>query len=341
MDRISKSRIKNENIHMENLGASDLNNVKANQKSEGNVALNNIKIDMNNLNLETKDLPEVFGSSDINNYQKIETTTTTNQIGNVDTNGLPPTFFIKEDTNINVGSNLDQMNSENKGISIGNYQLSFNDNNAFKDENFITASLTKEKPKDFKQLKLEDNYQQSMQQVSGPINVDLNQFGIQHNSYGNEDYNKYFQQTSQTTSQPINLNKYFQNTNYQQQLDLNNIGMNVNSTSDTNSGLDLKALGLNVGQTTSTNTALSHTQNGAIDNYNSLGGINLNNLGYDNSQQISTTNNVVKLGIQNPTISSSYLIPTSIASTTSSFNNYASPTQSYSYNYSYNMPSVG
>ena len=78
-------------------------------------------------------------------YHKIETITNTKyQIGNVDINGLPPTFFIKEDTNINIGNNINQFNTENKGISIGNYQLPSNDNNAFKDENFITASVTKE-----------------------------------------------------------------------------------------------------------------------------------------------------------------------------------------------------
>ena len=119
--------------------------------------------------------------------------------------------------------------------------------------------------------------------------------------------------------------------------------MNINSAFDTNTRLELQSLGLNVGQTTSTNSAFSHTKIGAIDNYYSLGGIDLNNLGYDNSQQITTTNNIVNLGIQNPSISnsSSYPISTSIASNTSTYSNYASPTQSYSYYNSYNMPSVG
>ena len=65
--------------------------------------------------------------------------------------------------------------------------------------------------------------------------------------------NKYFQQTSQTTSQPTILNQYFKNTNYQQQLNLNNIGKNVNSISDTNNRLDLKAFSLIAGQITPTN----------------------------------------------------------------------------------------
>ena len=346
MDRVSKKKRNNENNHVEKLGDSNLNNV--NNKIEGNVDLNNIKIDMNNLNLENKDLPEVFGSSDINKFQKSETTITTNKIGNIDTNGLPPTFFIKEDTNINTGNNLNKFNIENKGISIGNYQLPSND--TFKDENIITASVTKVDPKNYKQIKLEQNsylnpinYQQSAQQVSGPININLNQFGIQHNSSpisinGNKDYNKYFQQSSQTNPQSINLNQYFQNTNYQQQLDLNNIGINVNSTSGANNGLDLQALGLNVGQGISTNS--NFTQ---VDNMNSLGGIDLNAIGYHNSQQISQTNNKVNFAFPNPTItvSSNYAIPNSLVSNSSSYNNYAGPTQSYSYNYSYNMPSVG
>ena len=76
---------------------------------------------------------------------------------------------------------------------------------------------------------------------------------------------------------------------------------------------------------------------------NSLGGIDLNNLGYDNSQQFTIANNIVNLGVPNHSISvsSSYPIPSSVVSNISSYSNYASPTQSYSYNYSYNMPSVG
>ena len=285
MDRVSKNKKNNENIHMKYPSDSDINNVT--QKIERNVDLNNIKIDMNNLNIENKDLPEVFGSSDINNFKKFENMTTTNEIGNINTHGLSPNIFIKEDRNINVGNNLNQINTESKGISIGNNQLSSNVNNVIKDENIITATVTKEDPKD------------------------------------------------------INLNRYFKNTNYQQQLNLNNIGKNVNSISNANTGLNLQSLGLNTGQITSTNP--TSTQIGAMGNMNPLGGIDLNNLGYNKSQQFTTANNLVNLGVPNPSISisSSYPIPTSVVNNTSSYNNFPSPTQSYSYNYSYNMPSVG
>ena len=316
-DSVKKNKnnqINNVNIDMQSqpqdVGSSNINNYNQENNitsTTDNIDMNNINIDMNNFNIEMKDLPETFGSSNINNFNQVETTTMTNEIGNTDMNGLPSSFFIKEETNENI----------NNGISIGYSQpISTNPINENIDYNKY--------------------FQQSTQQTSEPINIDLNQFGMQQNVVNeNEDLSKYFQQSSsQANPELVNLNQYFQRTN-SEPLDLNNFGTNINSTS-ANAGLDLQSLGINEGEQ-NTVTTTNIAQYGNTENMASLGGIDLKNIGFDNTQQVST--NINNLGMANSSysMSTNYQIQNSVQSNAISYSNYASPVQSYSYNYSYKM----
>ena len=198
--------------------------------------------------------------------------------------------------------------------------------------------------------------------TSGPI--DLKQFGIEQNPSaspitGNEDYSKYFQTTKTTT------------TKTNGPVDLKQFGIDMNSVSGTG-GLDLKSLGLEGGKTTTT-TTITKTENVGGDP--ALGGIDLKSFGLDNNTQQKTTttttkitttgnasnlptsseqafttnytipnastNNEISFGKTQNAASSSNSYGTQKVTTTKVTKSYVGPTQSYSYNYSYNMPATG
>ena len=97
-------------------------------------------------NLDMKDLPEVFGSSDINNYKKTTTTTTTKVIGNLDKKNLPDgpsdiSHFKQTTTTTETTGNVDSKNKPDKTDST--------DANNFKQ---IITTTTKEGIIDMKDL---------------------------------------------------------------------------------------------------------------------------------------------------------------------------------------------
>ena len=130
--------------------------------------INNLKITANTGVLELKDLPEVFGSSNINNFKQT-TTTTTKRIEGIDMKELPET-------------------------------LSSSDINNFKQTTTTTVTKTTGNDPNSKEVK------QTTVTKEGPI--DLKQFRLEVNPNQNDDLSKYFQQTTSTTSGPIDLNKF-------------------------------------------------------------------------------------------------------------------------------------
>ena len=298
--------------------------------------------------IDMKDLPEVFGSSDIGKFKQTTTTTTTTkkeggdlqnkesnkddikQItttttteGIIDMKDLPEVFgsfniaHFKQPSiegkidNLDLTKGIDTSNLKNvkqttvtttkEGPAIDMKDLpetfgTSNINNYKQTETKTTTiKTTGNTPIDLNQFSLEknDSAMSNIQNItkttkvetSSTGNIDLKQFGIEQNPSaspitGNEDYSKYFQATSQTTSEPIDLKQF---------------GIEQNASASPITGNEDYSKYFQ---------SYDSTQN-AASNYNEYG------------ENKVTTTKVVK----------SYVAPTQ-------------STQSYSYNYSYQMPTT-
>ena len=298
--------------------------------------------------IDMKDLPEVFGSSDIGKFKQTTTTTTTTkkeggdlqnkesnkddikQItttttteGIIDMKDLPEVFgsfniaHFKQPSiegkidNLDLTKGIDTSNLKNvkqttvtttkEGPAIDMKDLpetfgTSNINNYKQTETKTTTiKTTGNTPIDLNQFSLEknDSAMSNIQNItkttkvetSSTGNIDLKQFGIEQNPSaspitGNEDYSKYFQTTSQTTSEPIDLKQF---------------GIEQNASASPITGNEDYSKYFQ---------SYDSTQN-AASNYNEYG------------ENKVTTTKVVK----------SYVAPTQ-------------STQSYSYNYSYQMPTT-
>lgn len=204
-------------------GPKDNNLRKNTNTKKENNNLDNIHIDMKNYNLEMKDLPEVFGSFNINNYNQNKIITTTKENQNINMNRLPPSFFIKEETNGNLGDNLD--NFENKGISIGYFNPSYN-TNILKKGNLVTTKLSDHQNEDYKYFQQEShttleptNLNQYFQNSVGVSPLDLNSFGVNTNSISSN---------AGLDLQSLTQNGNSNNVTSLGGVDLNNIGYNNN-----------------------------------------------------------------------------------------------------------------
>ena len=348
------------------MGPNDLSNFKETKtttttvKNEGNFDMKDFKFDMNKFNLDMKDLPSAFGSSDISNYKQVTTTTKTMTTGNapVDLNklGLEHKHSSMQEIS-NDSNNVQQTTTTTttkitgngpldlKGLGMEqNQSTNINENEEFS-KYFQQTSQTTSEPINLQRFGFEGNPSNSnmkqtttttITKTTGNSPMDIKEFGIQHNQngnngidlkrvgnedsspiIGNEDFNKYFQETKTTTiktNEPIDL-KEFQ--------------MNANSASS-NGGIDLNSLGFD-GSSRQQNTSTTITKTTKIENTG--GDIDLNNFG-NNSRQFAAKHESFG-NIQNNDFNTYGTSKTTITKSTQSF---AGPTQSYSYNYSFNMP---
>ncbi len=172
--------------------------------------------------LNMKDLPEVFGSSDIQNFKKITTTTTTETTGNVDSkdqsgkNATKTTITKEEFINMKdlpevFGSsdiqNFKKITTTTKIETTGNVDSSGkvpsgNDNL----EQTTTITTTKIEPINHEQNKTTTTT--TTTKTTGNMPIDLNQFGLEHSQDANQvtDYNKNLTQNESHTSGPNDLN---------------------------------------------------------------------------------------------------------------------------------------
>jgi hypothetical protein len=136
--------------------------------------------------------------------------------------------------------------------------------------------------------------------VPAPTNIDLNNYGIQET--GNFDLNNYNVGAVSSTTDNVDLNNY-----------------NVGAVSSTTDNVDLN--NYNVG-------AVSSTTNN----------VDFNNLGFSNTQSYSLPDNnlgsTVTFGGQGGAVEYNTYETSQVSNVQ---NSYASPIQSYSYNYSYNV----
>ena len=224
--------------------------------------------------IDMKDLPQVFGSYDINNFKQTTTTTTTKTSGNGPAIDLKD-FGLEKNASLNPPTNSGNFKqtttttttkTTGNGPAIDLKQFGIEQNpstnpiigNEDYSKYFQETSKINSEPIDLKQFGLEQNPSAmsnlekttkttkttKITTTSNNGNIDLKQFGIEQNPSvspitGNEDYSKYFKETSQIASGPIDLKQF---------------GLEQNSSSMSN----LK-------QTTTTNTTKTTGNGPAID----------------------------------------------------------------------------
>jgi hypothetical protein len=280
-----------------------------------------------------KDLPETFGSSNINNFKQTKTTTTTKTTGNIDLNNLGNLTSSQIDNIINMKDLPETFGSSNI--------------NNIKKTTVTTTKTTGNMPIDLKQFGLEEN--SSLAQN----NIDLKQFGLETNpsamstgqkqvttitktiqsSEPNEDYSKYFQQgESQQADTNIDLKQFGLEKNAS---GISNIIQGSNITFKPSSQIMKASNNYALNKTATTAPSASTPIEGLNNFYKTTKtistaanapGINLSNYGVNNTQQNVTTN--------------TNYTGNKITTTKTTKTSYVGPTQSTGYHYSYTLPTT-
>ena len=242
--------------------------------------------------INMKDLPQTFGSNNINTYNKTKTTTITKTTGDIDLNNLQRNLTVSQINNI--------INMKDLPQTIGS--------NNMQQTTTTTISKTNDNiPIDLKQYGITQEVSPSVESKEKDINRVTNtvQSSIE---IPTEDYSKYFGQqgVNQKTSSPVDL----------QQIDISNIlhGSNITfkqPSQDLNSYANINNYqvsqpviktavsspivttgnvnNLNTQKTTTTTTTTNINPTLVAQSTVTSPGINLNNYGLNNSQQKTTT----------------------------------------------------
>ena len=242
--------------------------------------------------INMKDLPQTFGSNNINKYNKTKTTTITKTTGDIDLNNLQRNLTVSQINNI--------INMKDLPQTIGS--------NNMQQTTTTTISKTNDNiPIDLKQYGITQEVSPSVESKEKDINRVTNtvQSSIE---IPTEDYSKYFGQqgVNQKTSSPVDL----------QQIDISNIlhGSNITfkqPSQDLNSYANINNYqvsqpviktavsspiittgnvnNLNTQKTTTTTTTTNINPTLVAQSTVTSPGINLNNYGLNNAQQKTTT----------------------------------------------------
>ena len=242
--------------------------------------------------INMKDLPQTFGSNNINTYNKTKTTTITKTTGDIDLNNLQRNLTVSQINNI--------INMKDLPQTIGS--------NNMQQTTTTTISKTNDNiPIELKQYGITQEVSPSVESKEKDINRVTNtvQSSIE---IPTEDYSKYFGQqgVNQKTSSPVDL----------QQIDISNIlhGSNITfkqPSQDLNSYANINNYqvsqpvikttvsspivttgnvnNLNTQKTTTTTTTTNINPTLVAQSTVTSPGINLNNYGLNNAQQKTTT----------------------------------------------------
>lgn len=242
--------------------------------------------------INMKDLPQTFGSNNINTYNKTKTTTITKTTGDIDLNNLQRNLTVSQINNIINMKDLPQTIGSNNMQQTTTTTILKNDDNI---------------PIDLKQYGITQEVSPSVESKEKDINRVTNtvQSSIE---IPTEDYSKYFGQqgVNQKTSSPVDL----------QQIDISNIlhGSNITfkqPSQDLNSYANINNYqvsqpvikttvsspivttgnvnSLNKQKTTTTTTTTNINPTLVAQSTVTSPGINLNNYGLNNAQQKTTT----------------------------------------------------
>ena len=358
----------------ETLGSNDINNFKqttttTTTKTTGNIDLKNIPGALTSSEIkkiiDMKDLPTTFGSNDIKNFKQTTTTTTTKTTGNIpgaltasqiksiiDMKDLPETFGSSNISKANKTTVTSTTTTTPANIDLKQFGLEQNPSMG----QFNSQQI------DLKQFGLEPMGSQ-ISTAGKNKQVTTVTKSVQKNvSNPTDDYSKYFQNIQTSSNNPIDLQQFGLEKNAS---NISNIlqGSNIafkqqgqTSVSSANYGTN-NDLGITSASTpiitndnygkyfkTTKTTTTSLNQTGIPYSTN----VNLNNYGINIPQgKTTTTTTTTKtsgIPISSSSVTQNYTLPANYAANkvTSSkvTKTYVGPTQTSSYNYSYNIPTI-
>jgi hypothetical protein len=268
--------------------------------------------------INMKDLPEVFGSSNIQNFKKVTTTTTTEKTGNVDTTGIVPSAndILKQTKNMTTTKTEPLIPGQNMTTTTTTTTKKTIDNSPIDLKQFGIEQNTETNP-----ITDIDKYLKQFEtQSSEPI--DLKQFGLEGNSSPVSNVKQTTTTTTTTTKIGGNsADNYYYNNDYayqtttdkvnetnKNQFDLKQFGIEENKNSSyfgTTGTTGLNDYDYNFKQTTTTNTTTTGTtgtdqfdlKQFGIDQNKSSSSYNFNEFNYKTDKQSSSGIDLSQYGI--------------------------------------------
>ena len=354
-------------------GSNDINNFKqttttTTTKTTGNIDLRNLPTALTssqvNKIVDMKDLPATFGSNDINNFKQTTTTTTTKTTANIpghlteseikkiiDMKDLPETFGSSNISNVKKTTVTTTTTTKPANIDLKQFGLEQNP----------SMSQFASEPLDLKQFGLEPSASQISTAGQNKQVTTVTKTVQKNVTNPTEDYSKYFQNVQTSSTTPVDLHQFGLEKNAS---NISNIlqGSNITFRQPGQSIVSSSNLAANdpfskasgsqpaitnnddyskYFQTTKTTTT-SFNQTGVPYTTN----VNLNNYGINIPQgkttTTTTTTKTTGIPVATSGVTQNYTLPTNYAAnkvtTTKVTKTYVGPTQTSSYNYSYNIP---
>jgi len=354
-------------------GSNDINNFKqttttTTTKTTGNVDLRNLQTTLTssqvNKIVDMKDLPATFGSNDINNFKQTTTTTTTKTTANIpghlteseikkiiDMKDLPETFGSSNISNVKKTTVTTTTTTKPANIDLKQFGLEQNP----------SMSQFASEPLDLKQFGLEPSASQISTAGQNKQVTTVTKTVQKNVTNPTEDYSKYFQNVQTSSTTPVDLHQFGLEKNAS---NISNIlqGSNITFRQPGQSIVSSSNLAANdpFSKTSGSQPAITNnddyskyfqTTKTTTTSFNQTGvpyttNVNLNNYGINIPQgkttTTTTTTKTTGIPVATSGVTQNYTLPTNYAAnkvtTTKVTKTYVGPTQTSSYNYSYNIP---
>ena len=354
-------------------GSNDINNFKqttttTTTKTTGNIDLRNLPTALTssqvNKIVDMKDLPATFGSNDINNFKQTTTTTTTKTTANIpghlteseikkiiDMKDLPETFGSSNISNVKKTTVTTTTTTKPANIDLKQFGLEQNP----------SMSQFASEPLDLKQFGLEPSASQISTAGQNKQVTTVTKTVQKNVTNPTEDYSKYFQNVQTSSTTPVDLHQFGLEKNAS---NISNIlqGSNITFRQPGQSIVSSSNLAANdpFSKTSGSQPAITNnddyskyfqTTKTTTTSFNQTGvpyttNVNLNNYGINIPQgkttTTTTTTKTTGIPVATSGVTQNYTLPTNYAAnkvtTTKVTKTYVGPTQTSSYNYSYNIP---
>ena len=337
-------------------------------KTTGNVDLRNLPTTLTssqvNKIVDMKDLPATFGSNDINNFKQTTTTTTTKTTANIpghlteseikkiiDMKDLPETFGSSNISNVKKTTVTTTTTTKPANIDLKQFGLEQNP----------SMSQFASEPLDLKQFGLEPSASQISTAGQNKQVTTVTKTVQKNVTNPTEDYSKYFQNVQTSSTTPVDLHQFGLEKNAS---NISNIlqGSNITFRQPGQSIVSSSNLAANdpFSKTSGSQPAITNnddyskyfqTTKTTTTSFNQTGvpyttNVNLNNYGINIPQgkttTTTTTTKTTGIPVATSGVTQNYTLPTNYAAnkvtTTKVTKTYVGPTQTSSYNYSYNIP---
>ena len=337
-------------------------------KTTGNIDLRNLPTALTssqvNKIVDMKDLPATFGSNDINNFKQTTTTTTTKTTANIpghlteseikkiiDMKDLPETFGSSNISNVKKTTVTTTTTTKPANIDLKQFGLEQNP----------SMSQFASEPLDLKQFGLEPSASQISTAGQNKQVTTVTKTVQKNVTNPTEDYSKYFQNVHTSSTTPVDLHQFGLEKNAS---NISNIlqGSNITFRQPGQSIVSSSNLAANdpFSKTSGSQPAITNnddyskyfqTTKTTTTSFNQTGvpyttNVNLNNYGINIPQgkttTTTTTTKTTGIPVATSGVTQNYTLPTNYAAnkvtTTKVTKTYVGPTQTSSYNYSYNIP---